>query len=299
MYRYMAIANYEDRFVIPTAHREYAENAFDVRGGCGFSFGNGCSDGQSEAGLFGGKKKKTIPITVKVAGARSMTMTITYKALSALLAYPSADLVAALPDIAAIVEREPRLSPRAQGGAARARDEARDGRPPRPAGAYVALFDRGRATSLHLFEHVHGDSRDRGQAMVDLKEIYARNGFVLAGNELPDFLPAVLEYLSQRPEAEAKDMLGDCAHILRAVGEALQDRGSDYAPCFAAALAMVGRAGACAAHSRDKPAVEGQADRRRVGRRAGDLRSRGRAGCGVPRPQTAVMQFTPRPSLTR
>ncbi|MEK7435347.1 MAG: 4Fe-4S dicluster domain-containing protein, partial [Pseudomonadota bacterium] len=62
MYRYMAIANYEDRFVIPTTHREYAENAYDLRGGCGFSFGNGCSDGQSEASLFGGKKHKTIPI---------------------------------------------------------------------------------------------------------------------------------------------------------------------------------------------------------------------------------------------
>jgi nitrate reductase beta subunit len=61
MYRYMAIANYEDRFVIPTAHREYAENAFELRGGCGFSFGNGCSDGASEASLFGGKRKK-IPI---------------------------------------------------------------------------------------------------------------------------------------------------------------------------------------------------------------------------------------------
>ena len=62
MYRYMAIANYEDRFVIPTAHREYAENAFDMRGECGFSFGNGCSDGETGASLFGGKKKKTIPI---------------------------------------------------------------------------------------------------------------------------------------------------------------------------------------------------------------------------------------------
>ncbi|MBE0620542.1 MAG: nitrate reductase subunit beta [Burkholderiales bacterium] len=62
MYRYMAIANYEDRFVIPTTHREYAENAYDLRGGCGFSFGNGCSDGQSEGSLFGGKKHKTIPI---------------------------------------------------------------------------------------------------------------------------------------------------------------------------------------------------------------------------------------------
>jgi nitrate reductase beta subunit len=62
MYRYMAIANYEDRFVIPTAHREYAENAFDVRGSCGFSFGNGCSEGSNEASLFGGKRKQTIPI---------------------------------------------------------------------------------------------------------------------------------------------------------------------------------------------------------------------------------------------
>jgi nitrate reductase beta subunit len=61
MYRYMAIANYEDRFVIPTTHREYAENAYDLRGGCGFSFGNGCSDGQTGTSLFGGKKK-TIPI---------------------------------------------------------------------------------------------------------------------------------------------------------------------------------------------------------------------------------------------
>jgi len=61
MYRYMAIANYEDRFVIPTTHREYAENAYDLRGSCGFSFGNGCSDGTSTASLFG-SGKKTIPI---------------------------------------------------------------------------------------------------------------------------------------------------------------------------------------------------------------------------------------------
>ncbi|MFW9616986.1 nitrate reductase subunit beta [Aquabacterium sp.] len=66
MYHVMAIANYEDRFVIPSAHREYAENAFDVRGGCGFSFGNGCSDGATDASLFGGKKKRTIPIKSEV-----------------------------------------------------------------------------------------------------------------------------------------------------------------------------------------------------------------------------------------
>ncbi|HRY90102.1 MAG TPA: nitrate reductase subunit beta, partial [Rubrivivax sp.] len=66
MYRVMAIANYEDRFVIPTAHREYAENAFNVRGGCGFSFGNGCSEGVTETSLFGSEKKRTIPIKAEV-----------------------------------------------------------------------------------------------------------------------------------------------------------------------------------------------------------------------------------------
>jgi nitrate reductase beta subunit len=66
MYRVMAIANYEDRFVIPTTHREYAENAFNVRGGCGFSFGNGCSEGVTETSLFGSEKKRTIPIKAGV-----------------------------------------------------------------------------------------------------------------------------------------------------------------------------------------------------------------------------------------
>jgi nitrate reductase beta subunit len=66
MYQVMAIANYEDRFVIPTTHREYAENAFDLRGGCGFTFGNGCSDGTTDASLFGAKKRRTIPIKATV-----------------------------------------------------------------------------------------------------------------------------------------------------------------------------------------------------------------------------------------
>jgi nitrate reductase beta subunit len=66
MYQIMAIANYEDRFVIPSTHREYAENTFDLRGGCGFSFGNGCSDGASEVSLFGGTKTRTIPIKATV-----------------------------------------------------------------------------------------------------------------------------------------------------------------------------------------------------------------------------------------
>jgi nitrate reductase / nitrite oxidoreductase, beta subunit len=66
MYRVMAIANYEDRFVIPTSHREYAENAFNVKGGCGFSFGNGCSEGVTETSLFGSEKRRTIPIKAEL-----------------------------------------------------------------------------------------------------------------------------------------------------------------------------------------------------------------------------------------
>ena len=66
MYRILAIANYEDRFVIPTAHREYAENAFDLKGSCGFTFGNGCSDGESAPSLFSGKKRRTFAIKAEM-----------------------------------------------------------------------------------------------------------------------------------------------------------------------------------------------------------------------------------------
>ena len=105
---------------------------------------------------------------------------------------------------------------------------------------YVELFDRGRATSLHLFEHVHGEARDRGQAMVDLNALYARHGLAIAANELPDYLPAVLEYLSTRPFEEVREMLTDCAHILRAVGEALVGHDSRYSAVLGALLTIAG-----------------------------------------------------------
>lgn len=94
---------------------------------------------------------------------------------------------------------------------------------------YVHLFDRGRATSLHLFEHVHGESRDRGQAMVDLLAMYEENGFAVEARELPDYLPLFLEYLSTRPTAEIEDLLASTAHITVAIGERLEKRGSPYA----------------------------------------------------------------------
>jgi nitrate reductase molybdenum cofactor assembly chaperone NarJ/NarW len=105
---------------------------------------------------------------------------------------------------------------------------------------YVELFDRGRATSLHLFEHVHGDSRDRGPAMIDLAQTYEKAGLYLGPDQLPDFLPVVLEYASTQPPREARAFLGEMAHIFNALFNALQQRGSAYAAIPGALLELAG-----------------------------------------------------------
>jgi nitrate reductase delta subunit len=106
--------------------------------------------------------------------------------------------------------------------------------------AYVQLFDRGRATSLHLFEHVHGDSRDRGPALIDLAQTYDKAGLYLAPGELPDYLPAVLEFVSTQPPREARAFLGEMAHIFNALFSALQQRQSAYASVIGALLDLAG-----------------------------------------------------------
>ena len=105
---------------------------------------------------------------------------------------------------------------------------------------YVQIFDRGRATSLHLFEHVHGDSRDRGPAMIDLAQTYEKSGLYLAPGELPDYLPAVLEFVSTQPPRVARDFLGEMAHIFNAIFSALQQRQSAYASVIGALLEIAG-----------------------------------------------------------
>ena len=105
---------------------------------------------------------------------------------------------------------------------------------------YVALFDRGRGTSLYLFEHVHGESRDRGQAMVDLLTMYGESGFDLPPGELPDYLPVFLEYLSQLDAAKAKALLMEVTHLVRNIGENLAKRGSHYYLLCSALLEMAG-----------------------------------------------------------
>jgi nitrate reductase molybdenum cofactor assembly chaperone NarJ/NarW len=106
---------------------------------------------------------------------------------------------------------------------------------------YVETFDRGRATSLHLFEHVHGDSRDRGPAMVDLAQTYEKAGLMMGPEELPDHLCVVLEFASTQPAQLASDFLGEMEHILTAIFSALLKRESPYATVVAAVLELAGQ----------------------------------------------------------
>ena len=168
---------------------------------------------------------------------------ITLRALGALLTYPRHELREALPEIGAVLAGS-RLLPDAERerlAALIADLRATDGIDAES--RYVELFDHRRATSLNLFEHVHGESRDRGAAMVELGEIYARAGYRVAAHELPDYLPVMLEYLSCRSLDETRAMLGDCAHVLRDIGEAVARRGSRYAAVFAALLAVAQQPG--------------------------------------------------------
>ncbi|SBR51604.1 MULTISPECIES: nitrate reductase molybdenum cofactor assembly chaperone [unclassified Halomonas] len=124
---------------------------------------------------------------------------------------------------------------------------------------YVALFDKGRATSLLLFEHVHGESRDRGQAMVDLMNEYQAAGFELDARELPDYLPLFLEYLSTRSEGEIARWLGEIQHILALLTARMEARDADHALVPYALLALIGAEQNVHAH-RDEVSAEAPDD---------------------------------------
>ena len=156
-------------------------------------------------------------------------MSRTHRALAALLSYPTEELRRAAPEIGAALEEEAILPPPRR-AALRALLSDLAGRDIYEAQErYVALFDRGRAVSLHLFEHVHGESRDRGQAMADLITLYREHGLEMAPGELPDYLPLFLEFLSLLPAEEAHPLLGEPAAILRALADRLASRDAGYA----------------------------------------------------------------------
>ena len=167
-------------------------------------------------------------------------MAATLRVLAALLAYPDRELRGFLPEMSRLLHDEAAL-PAARRGEIDALMQALGQADPLQAESdYVELFDRGRATSLHLFEHVHGDSRDRGPAMIDLGQTYEKAGLVLAEGELPDYLPAVLEFVSTQPPREAAAFLGEMSHIFNAIFGALQHRDSPYASVLGALIELAG-----------------------------------------------------------
>ena len=162
------------------------------------------------------------------------------RVLARLLGYPDAELRANLNEMRAALQAERALAPQRLAELGALIDSLERGNPLDVEAAYVELFDRGRATSLHLFEHVHGDSRDRGPAMIDLAQTYEKAGMYLAEGEIPDFLPVLLEFTSTQPPAQAREFLAEMAHIFNAIFAALQQRETAYASVLGALLELAG-----------------------------------------------------------
>jgi len=161
-------------------------------------------------------------------------MTKSFKVLSALLSYPTEELKEAAPELLAVLASEGLLTlPRLKAVRGFVDDllahDVLDAQE-----RYVLLFDRTRSLSLHLFEHVHGDGRDRGQAMVDLMQMYGEAGLEIDAKELPDYLPMFLEYLSLQELEEARELLSEPLHIISGLKERLKKRKSPYKALFAA-----------------------------------------------------------------
>jgi nitrate reductase delta subunit len=165
-------------------------------------------------------------------------MNRTLKALSALLTYPTAELRQACGEISEAIEKDTAISKSARDQLHQLLTELATGDLYDLQERYILLFDRTRSLSLHLFEHVHGESRDRGQAMIDLKAQYERANLLVSAAELPDFLPLFLEYLSTLPATEACETLGQPAHIFAAMAERLRKRQSSYESVFRALVAL-------------------------------------------------------------
>jgi nitrate reductase delta subunit len=165
-------------------------------------------------------------------------VTLTYRALGLMLSYPSEAFTELMPAAVEAIEAEALIPAKLRtrlaafaSGLARGDIYERQAR-------YVDLFDRTRSLSLGLYEHVHGESRDRGQAMVELLKLYSSHGLELTAKELPDHLPVFLEFLSILPREEAPALLGEAAHVLEALRERLKKRHSPYARVFEALAAL-------------------------------------------------------------
>lgn len=162
------------------------------------------------------------------------------KAISALLSYPTEELMQAGPELKEALQQGDLLQAKTLKALGKLIDTLASSDIYDLQETYVALFDRSKTLSLNLFEHVHGESRDRGGAMVDLVENYRAAGFEPQSTELPDHLPVLLEFLAMRPLAEAREVLADAAHILEGIAVRLNRRESGYAPLFVALAQISG-----------------------------------------------------------
>jgi nitrate reductase molybdenum cofactor assembly chaperone NarJ/NarW len=165
---------------------------------------------------------------------------ISLRVLARLLAYPDAELRGQLTDLRGALHSDKVLSTVRLAELDALINSLQHGDVLDTEAQFVEIFDRGRATSLHLFEHVHGDSRERGPAMIDLAQTYEKAGLFLAEGEMPDYLPVVLEFVSTQPPKEARAFLGEMAHIFNAIFNALQQRDTRYASVLGALLEIAG-----------------------------------------------------------
>ena len=172
--------------------------------------------------------------------SKTASATLSLRVLARLLSYPGAESRSHLPEMRDALRTERAITDGRLAELDVLMDTLSSADPLDAEAAYVQLFDRGRATSLHLFEHVHGDSRDRGPALIDLAQTYDKAGLYLVPGELPDYLPAVLEFVSTQPPREARAFLGEMTHIFNALFSALRQRQSAYASVIGALLELAG-----------------------------------------------------------
>lgn len=168
------------------------------------------------------------------------SMKLTLRAIAYLLRYPDAEMRLHLAQVRDALDTETALSSARQAEIVALIERLLSAPDMTVEAEYIEMFDRGHRTSLLLFEHVHGDSRDRGPAMVDLIQTYEKAGLYLHPEQMPDDLPVVLEYASSQPASEARAFMSEIAHIVRVIYSALVDRGSAYACLAAAVLELAG-----------------------------------------------------------
>ena len=215
----------------------------------------------------------TITLNVPIAS-------VSLRVLARLLSYPDAELHNHLPAMREALHSERAISFARLAELDVLMDTLSSADPLDAEAAYVNLFDRGRATSLHLFEHVHGDSRDRGPAMIDLAQTYDKAGLYLAPGELPDYLPAVLEFVSTQPPSVARAFLSEMAHIFNAIFGALQQRQTAYASVIGALMELAGEKAQAVKLAPEEPLDESWVEPPVFG----GCSSKGQAAPGQPQP---------------